>query len=91
MFFVYFIFVWVVCGIFAYGVTLNSFTTVFPYMNSICISVFMGMCGFFGLIISICFGFKSLGLRFIPLSREKRYEMFAREISLGREYFDNKY
>lgn len=78
---------WLICGVFAYGTTLYSFTKEFPSMRHYAPSILMGALGPFGLLTACVMG--KWGLRFRHLSVEERWQIFEKQFGiLGRSYFD---
>ena len=81
---------WIVCGAFAYGTTLYYFTRKWPQFRHMDISVFTGVCGPIGLLVSIFFSLASwnVGFKFKPHSRQERWNASQEKYpGLGYEYF----
>lgn len=82
------IFVWLICGFFAYGRTLGHFTDAYPYNRHVAFALSWGFLG--GPVSLIITFFTAKGLfRLHALTTDQRWaEYQKRWPSLGRQYFE---
>jgi len=84
--------VWLICGYFAYGLTLGHFDHKFPCADNRQPAIFLGVFGPFGLIVSGVMTGPPYHWRITERSVEERWEIFHREFpDLSREYFERQY
>ena len=74
--------VWVICGILAYGLTLNEFESQFPFFTgNTSIAWFLGLTGPFGLITALLSHDVPLGLRFREIPIEEKHRLHKKKWS----------
>ena len=81
--------VWIMCGVYAYGLCIGYFTGKFSYMKPPYFrAIFIGIFGPMGLLTALVLGNGSL--KFKGLSKEERWKEFEKAgfSVLGRDYFE---
>lgn len=79
------------CSFVGWSLTLGHFTHKFPYMVNTGIATFIALLGPIGIIVALVAG-QPFHWRVVPLSSQKRWEIFNRQYSaLGRDYFEENH